>query len=228
MPCRSRVVDRIVVFNTVSNKLDVISIFSAQRHRGRTECDYFSLGRSGTFSTARSSQPSLSTWAPSGRRPRSASVVGDVFQLQEPRGLLAVLTIKALVDVLPTALHQQTQHGPNNNMPSPGGQASGMVVHQHDEAGPGMDRVWHPVDLPKGYHAAPRGRVPRGCRRLRRGLPPGRRAVGLRQVDGMPHVSQRARSSMVAGHRSITTVDRSRSGRLQAVRRRVAARIGEN
>jgi hypothetical protein len=38
-------------------------------------------------------------------------------------------------------------------------------------------------------------------------LPSGSRVVGLRQVDRMPHGSQRARSSLVAGHRKgITTL----------------------
>ncbi len=44
-------------------------------------------------------------------------------------------------------------------------------------------------------------------------------------VDGISHDSPRSRSSVVAGHRTLTTVNRSRSGRLQAVRRRAAAKI---
>ena len=44
----------------------------------------------------------------------------------------------------------------------------------------------------------PGGRAGRRTRRFHRGLPPGRRVVGLRQVDGMPHDSQRARSSVVS------------------------------
>ena len=48
--------------------------------------------------------------------------------------------------------------------------------------------VWHPVDLPEGYHTAARGRSfamsAADCVEV---WPPGRRAVGLRQVDGMPH-----------------------------------------
>ena len=42
-------------------------------------------------------------------------------------------------------------------MPSPGGQISGMA---NTSANPGAVEVagWgHPADLPKGYHAAPRG-----------------------------------------------------------------------
>ena len=61
-------------------------------------------------------------------------------------------------------------------MPSPGRQISGMAGARN------------PVDLPKGYHTPARGQsCTRIGRRFRRGLPPGRRAVGLRQVDGMPH-----------------------------------------
>ena len=46
----------------------------------------------------------------------------------------------------------------------------------------------NPVDLPKGYHTpGPGAELHKVGRWFRRGLPPGRRAVGLRQVDGMPH-----------------------------------------
>jgi len=58
-------------------------------------------------------------------------------------------------------------------MPSPGGQASGG-------GGP-----CHPENLPEGYHAATGGQSLARPVRLRRGLPTGVRAVGLRQVDGM-------------------------------------------
>jgi hypothetical protein len=50
---------------------------------------------------------------------------------------------------------------------------------------------------PRATTRRPRGRASRGFRRLRRGLPLGRRVVGLRQIDGMPHSFQRARSSVV-------------------------------
>jgi hypothetical protein len=40
----------------------------------------------------------------------------------------------------------------------------------------------------------PEGRARQRTRRFRRGLPSGRRAVGLRQIDGRPHVPQRATS----------------------------------
>ena len=43
------------------------------------------------------------------------------------------------------------------NMPSPGGQISRMAIHKHGGAGPGVDRVWHPIDLPQGYHTTARG-----------------------------------------------------------------------
>jgi hypothetical protein len=48
-------------------------------------------------------------------------------------------------------------------------------------------RVRHPIDLPEGYHTAPRAQAWHDRRRLARSLRPGCRAVGLRQVDGMPH-----------------------------------------
>ncbi len=92
----------------------------------------------------------------------------------------------------PCPIHQQ-------DMPSPGGQVSGMA---DPSAKPGRwgGGVWHPADLPEGYHAAPRRQAwtsrPRVGKEM---LPPGRRVVGLRQVDGMPPGSQRARSSVVAG-----------------------------
>ena len=49
-----------------------------------------------------------------------------------------------------------------------------------------MTEARHPVDLPRGLpHAVPGAELHEPGSRLRRGLPPGRRAVGLRQVDGM-------------------------------------------
>jgi len=55
-----------------------------------------------------------------------------------------------------------------------------------------MGGVWHPIDLPEGLpHGAPGAELHDVGRRLRRGLPPGRRAVGRCQVDGMPHEPQR-------------------------------------
>ena len=50
-----------------------------------------------------------------------------------------------------------------------------------------MTEARHPVDLPRGLpHAVPGAELHEPGSRLRRGLPPGRRAVGLRQVDEMP------------------------------------------
>jgi hypothetical protein len=52
--------------------------------------------------------------------------------------------------------------------------------------------VWHPVELPSsphGYRAAPRGQSYAGPSTVASRAAPGRRAVGLRQVDGMLHGS---------------------------------------
>ena len=57
--------------------------------------------------------------------------------------------------------------------------------------------VRHPVDLPEGYHTAPRAQAWQERRRLARSLGPGCRAVGLRQVDGMPHESRRGKGGGV-------------------------------
>jgi hypothetical protein len=47
--------------------------------------------------------------------------------------------------------------------------------------------AWHPVDLPEGLpRENPGRRADRGKVRAPKGCTPGRRAVGLRQVDGMP------------------------------------------
>ncbi len=56
-------------------------------------------------------------------------------------------------------------------------------------AGPGLGwtRCGVPSTSPQGYHTATRGQSYLRPRRSRRGLPPGRRAVGLRQIDGTPH-----------------------------------------
>ena len=48
--------------------------------------------------------------------------------------------------------------------------------------------MWHPDDLPEGYHAATRGaELIESRSRAVEGCTPARRVVGLRQVDGMPH-----------------------------------------
>ncbi|MFZ2119657.1 MAG: hypothetical protein WAU83_24620, partial [Pseudonocardiaceae bacterium] len=49
----------------------------------------------------------------------------------------------------------------------------------------------------QGYHTAPRGQSQITHAPDRRGLPPGCRVVGLHQIDGMPHRSQYARSSVM-------------------------------
>jgi len=65
-------------------------------------------------------------------------------------------------------------------MPSPGGQASGMDV------------VRHPLGLPEGLpHGVPGAELKDLGQRLRRGLPPGHRAVGRCQAEGMMHELQR-------------------------------------
>ena len=51
----------------------------------------------------------------------------------------------------------------------------------------------HPDDLPEGYHAVARGTELIEARsRTVEGCTPGHRAVGLRQVDGMPHNHRRS------------------------------------
>ena len=70
--------------------------------------------------------------------------------------------------------------------PSPGGQVSGMADWARAWAGVGR-RVRHPVDLPEGYHATTGDRAAQGWPAVASRAAPGRRAVGLRQVDGMPH-----------------------------------------
>jgi hypothetical protein len=79
-------------------------------------------------------------------------------------------------------------------MPSPGGQASGMAGHKNRCGWAWAGRVWHPTGLPKGYHTTAQGQSHTSTHRFRRRLPLGRRVVGLRQTDGMPHEPQRARS----------------------------------
>jgi hypothetical protein len=73
--------------------------------------------------------------------------------------------------------------------------------------------VWHPVDLPRATTQCPGGKPGKLGLWLRRMLPPGHRVVGLRQIDGMPHNPQRARSSMILNQQSITTSVTPRTGR---------------
>ena len=114
------------------------------------------------------------------------------------------------------------------NMPSPGGQVSGMA---DTSAKPGRwgSGVWHPADLPEGYHAAPRGHAwqarPAVSGDGAPGAPRGRANARSTGCHTAPSVQDHPWSP---GTGSITMVNRSRSGRLQAVRRRVATKIGEN
>lgn len=56
--------------------------------------------------------------------------------------------------------------------------------------------VWHPVSLPQGLPpAAPGASLGNLADGREEMLPPGQRVVGLRQADGMPHSTQRARST---------------------------------
>ena len=74
--------------------------------------------------------------------------------------------------------------------PSPGGRSPGWPSRAGSGGGIG-GRVRHPIDLPEGYHTAARGQSCASTLTTRRGLPPGHRAVGRCQVDGMPHEPRR-------------------------------------
>ena len=67
-------------------------------------------------------------------------------------------------------------------------------AHESAAAGPGRAGCGIPPASPRATTQHPRGRATRCTHRFRRGLPLGRRVVGLRQADGMPHEPQRARS----------------------------------
>jgi hypothetical protein len=67
-------------------------------------------------------------------------------------------------------------------------------AHKSAAAGPGRAGCGIPPASPRATTQHPRGRATRCTHRFRRGLPLGRRVVGLRQADGMPHEPQRARS----------------------------------
>jgi hypothetical protein len=115
---------------------------------------------------------------------------------------MPVPTTKALAGVLPAALHQQVQHDHQHTMPSPGGQASGMAATSTGGTGPGVGRVRHPIDLPPGLpHGSPGAELPEAVAGRVVGCPRGAVWSGSAKADGMPHGSQRARSSVVAGHR---------------------------
>jgi hypothetical protein len=68
--------------------------------------------------------------------------------------------VKVLVGVVSAALHQQTHHRPSKNMPSPGGQISGMVgTSVKPTTGLGVGSGGASRRSPKGYHALPRGQA---------------------------------------------------------------------
>ena len=108
--------------------------------------------------------------------------------------LIDLLTVEALVGVVSAALHHQMHHRPQQNMPSLGGQISGMAgTSVKPTTGLwGWDRVRHPVDLPKGYHALPRGQAWQARPVVRWHVAPGQCVVGLRQIEtGCPPVPAR-------------------------------------
>jgi hypothetical protein len=118
----------------------------------------------------------------------------------------AISTTKTLVRVLPAALHLPTQHGPNKACPRRAGRSPGWPATNASGAGPVWVGWGIPPTSPRATTWGPGGRATRGRCRSHRGLPPGPHVVGLRQVDGMPHGSQRARSSVVIQRRKrITT-----------------------
>ena len=83
----------------------------------------------------------------------------------------------------------------HQEMPSPGGQISGMTSHKNccdwsDGSGRGI-----PSTSWRATTRQPGGRARRRTHQFCRGLPPSCRVVGLRQIDGMPRQRQRARST---------------------------------
>ena len=76
-------------------------------------------------------------------------------------------------------------------MPSPGRLVSEMA------------RMRHPADLRKRLpHDDPGAELQEVHASVRRGLPPGRRAVGLHQVDEMPHEPGVRRARVQIGYKS--------------------------
>ena len=69
--------------------------------------------------------------------------------------------------------------------PRRAGRPPGWPATTPSPAGPG-GRVWHPPASLKGYRTSARGRLHHARTGPVEGAP-GRRAVGLRQADGMPH-----------------------------------------
>jgi hypothetical protein len=70
------------------------------------------------------------------------------------------------------------------NMPSPGGQISGIAGTSFKPGSGGGGRVWYPVNLPQGYHAAPQGQSS-----------PRRPPVASRAAPGAPRGRAHARST---------------------------------
>jgi hypothetical protein len=100
----------------------------------------------------------------------------------------ARLTVEALAGVVSAALHQQQQHGPNHNMPSPDGQASEMAGYELCCGQGWVGRVWHPLDLPEGLpHGSPGAEPDDAPTGSGKGCPRAAVWLGWRQVDEMPH-----------------------------------------
>jgi hypothetical protein len=110
---------------------------------------------------------------------------------------------EALAGVLPAALHQQTQHAPKPSMPPPGGLPPGGRYQRQVRLSRGGG-VWNPVDLPQGYHTAPRGQSYTTLSPVASRAAPGPPRSDSVTVDGMPHGSHRARSVSVVGDLAAT------------------------
>jgi hypothetical protein len=92
---------------------------------------------------------------------------------------------QSLIDVVPVALHRQTQHDQNDHALA-GRAVSGIAVYKDGGTRPRVDRVWHPADFPKGYHALPRGQACKLGRWWVRDVAPGTARGRAAPVDGMP------------------------------------------
>lgn len=86
--------------------------------------------------------------------------------------------------------------------------------------------VWHPTDLPEGYHAAPRGQARQARPVVDRDAAPGEQRGRATPLDGMPHDSQRARSSLVVKHRKGITTPGTPSHRPTRNSTRLAQTVG--
>jgi hypothetical protein len=86
---------------------------------------------------------------------------------------------------------------------------------RRDCLGGRLAELYHPVDLPEGYHVVPAGEPGKLCRWLKGLLPPGHRMVGLCQADGMSHDFLCAKSSVILRQQQgITPPARRRMGRM--------------